>query len=217
MVHPDGELNARTWQRPFKIHFEHFLESNTTKEDQDYLTTKLLPTTAAVLKQYVQVRTTCLYLYTCGMSSELQNEALGAMQVRRPVPGGILRITPPCEGWKICTDGICQTICQHWHKMECGNVTFPDAHLDELRACSNCSSAAGGCATTGSDNPPSFTNCTSSPPGPGMRSFCLKRMLQFFHLSHQHSTVCCMAKSSAAHAPLLCGSELMLCTCRSGR
>lgn len=62
MVHPDVESGARTARRPFKIHFEYFLANSTTQEDQDYLMTQLLPTTAAVLKQYVQVGTICQHV-----------------------------------------------------------------------------------------------------------------------------------------------------------
>lgn len=40
---------------PLNIHFHFALSSNTTQEDQNYLQNRLLPATAAVLRQFIQV------------------------------------------------------------------------------------------------------------------------------------------------------------------
>jgi hypothetical protein len=52
---PDENSGKPMQRRPFKIHFEYFFENGTSAEVQDYLVTKLMPTTAAVLKQFIQV------------------------------------------------------------------------------------------------------------------------------------------------------------------
>jgi hypothetical protein len=40
---------------PLKVHFHYELSSTTTQEDKDYLSNRLLPATAAVLRQFVAV------------------------------------------------------------------------------------------------------------------------------------------------------------------
>lgn len=47
---------SRDVHRPFKIHFEFALASDIADADAAYLQRKLLPTTNAVLRQFIQVR-----------------------------------------------------------------------------------------------------------------------------------------------------------------
>lgn len=77
------------------------------------------------------------------------------MQVRHPPEGDVLRITPPCEdGWKVCQGYVCATKCKKWAELKCGQIAFPEQHLDALDTCegsvasSNCSSSAPGTGTT---------------------------------------------------------------------
>lgn len=66
-AHPPSvvtETSSVTWhdvRRPFKIHFEFAFGSDIADADAVYLKSKLLPTTNAVLRQFIQV---CL-IQTC--------------------------------------------------------------------------------------------------------------------------------------------------------
>lgn len=52
---PDEEQAFAEQSQPLNIHFHFALSSNTPEDDEDYLRNRLLPSTAAVLKQFIQV------------------------------------------------------------------------------------------------------------------------------------------------------------------
>lgn len=102
----------------------------------------------------------------CGDGQNIQifRFCAGWVQVRRPVPDGVLRLTPPCQdGWKVCTDNSCKTSCKKWAEKKCGDVLFPTQHLDALNTCNQagaqCSSTQPGTGVACSYNFPFFISC----------------------------------------------------------
>lgn len=117
--HPHASKSQDNSRRPFKIHFEYSLGSEITTSDADYLQQQLLPTTNAVLRQFIQV---CVL-------HRVNRRNHQTLQVH---PGSSSRMAMPlCSCF--CMSGSCRQIffCDQFRMFACVNPMSNIRYLEQ--------------------------------------------------------------------------------------